>query len=88
MNRPRDPDHRPRGDADLRGVPGRLEHQREELPARQGLRGRQVPDLAVGLVALAQRHESAGHVLQVVERVGLVERAEPARAACRAAPAS
>ena len=61
------------------GVPGRLEHQLEELPARQRLRGRQVPDLAVGLVALAQRHESAGHVLQVVERVGLVERAQPAR---------
>jgi hypothetical protein len=32
-----------------------------------------VPDLTVGLVALAKRHESAGHVLQVVERMRLVE---------------
>jgi hypothetical protein len=37
-----------------------------------------VPHLTVGLVVLAQRHEAAAHVLQVVERMGLVERAEPA----------
>ena len=50
----------------------------EELPARERFRGGQVPDLTVGLVALAQGRERAGHVLEVVERMRLVERAEPA----------
>jgi hypothetical protein len=47
----------------LAGVPGLREDQLEELPAREWLRGGQVPGLAVGLVAFAQRDESAGHVL-------------------------